>query len=98
MPKSAVILTDLQITYLIELFENDSINDKRIEIPLRFNIKFSSKYSYNCLQIYYLKNGYNKSSNTKRKLNIFLIAPLLMNQGVLIFKLFELDHFMVFLF
>ena len=68
MPKSAVILTDLQITYLIELFENDSINDKRIEIPLRFNIKFSSKYSYNCLQIYYLKNGYNKSSNTKRKL------------------------------
>ena len=38
MPKSAVILTDLQITYLIELFENDSINDKRIEILLRFNI------------------------------------------------------------
>ena len=51
MPKSAVILTDLQITYLIEFFENDSINDKRIEIPLRFNIKFSTKYSYYCLQL-----------------------------------------------
>ena len=58
----------MQITYLIELFENDSINDKRIEIPLRFNIKFSTKYSYYCLQTCYLKNGYNKSSNTKRKL------------------------------
>ena len=68
MIKSGVILTDLQITYLIELYENDSINDKRIEIPLRFNIKFSTKYYYYCLQTYYLKNGYNKSSNTKRKL------------------------------
>jgi hypothetical protein len=37
MPKSAVLLTDLQIVHLIELFDNDSINNKTIEIPLRFN-------------------------------------------------------------
>jgi len=38
MPKSAVLFTDLQLIYLSELFENDSINNKRIEIPLRFNL------------------------------------------------------------
>ncbi len=30
MPKSAALFTDLQLIYLIELFENDSINNKRI--------------------------------------------------------------------
>ena len=74
MPKSAVILTDLQITYLIELFENDSINDKRIEIPLRFNIKFSSKYSYNCLQIIYkLYTAKNEFSTEQFKLYSYLL-------------------------
>ena len=29
MPKSAIILSNLQIIYLIELFENDSINNKK---------------------------------------------------------------------
>ena len=74
MPKSTVILTDLQITYLIELFENDSINDKRIEIPLRFNIKFSSKYSYNCLQIINkLYTAKNEFSTEKFKLYSYLL-------------------------
>ena len=39
MPKSAIILTNLQIIYLIELFRNDSINNEKKEIPIRFNIK-----------------------------------------------------------
>jgi hypothetical protein len=34
------VLTDLQIIYLIEVFEND----KSIEILLRFNLKFDTKY------------------------------------------------------
>ena len=54
MPKLA-ILTDLQILYLIELFENDSINNKKMEIPLRFNIRFNTNYSYKCLYLHYLK-------------------------------------------
>ena len=56
MPKLA-IFTDLQILYLIELFEKDSINNKKKEIPLRFNIRFNTNYSYNCLYLHYLKNS-----------------------------------------
>jgi hypothetical protein len=44
MPKSALLFTDLQLIYLIEHFENDLINNKRIEIPLRFNFKFNTHY------------------------------------------------------
>jgi hypothetical protein len=62
MPKSAVLLTDLQLIYLIELFENDSINNKRIEIPLRINLKFNTNYSYSCLNVHYLKICCNKNS------------------------------------
>ena len=80
MPKLA-IFTNLQILFLIELFEKDSINNKKKEIPLRFNIRFNTNYSYKCLYLHYLKNSksfqnVNKSksdektaiSNTKRKL------------------------------
>ena len=73
MPKSAVILTDLQITYLIEFFENDSINDKRIEIPLRFNIKFSTKYSYYCLQLVIWKMVIIKVQTQKENWRMLLI-------------------------
>ena len=54
MPKLA-ILTDLQILYQIELFENDSIINKKMEIPLRLNIRFNTNYSYKCLYLHYLK-------------------------------------------
>ena len=56
MPKLA-IFTNLQILFLIELFEKDSINNKKKEIPLRFNIRFNTNYSYNCLYLHYLKNS-----------------------------------------
>jgi hypothetical protein len=62
MPKSAVLFTDLQLIYLIELIENDSINNKRIEIPFRFNLKFNTNYSYYCLNVHYLKICCNKNS------------------------------------
>jgi hypothetical protein len=62
MPKSAVLLTDLQIVHLIELFDSDSINNKTIEIPLRFNSKFNTKYTYYRLYVHYLKVGSNKNS------------------------------------
>jgi hypothetical protein len=41
MPKSVVILTDFQNFFLTQLFENESINNKKKEIPLRFNKKFN---------------------------------------------------------
>jgi hypothetical protein len=62
MPKSALLFTDLQLIYLIEHFENDLINNKRIEIPLRFNFKFNTNYSYYCLNVHYLKICCNKNS------------------------------------
>ena len=40
MPKLA-ILTDLQIINLIQLFENDSINNKKIEIRFNINIRIN---------------------------------------------------------
>ena len=67
MPKSAVLFTDLQLIYLSELFENDSINNKRIEIPLRFNLKFNTNYSYYCLNFHYLKICCNKNSTVNIK-------------------------------
>ncbi len=74
MPKSAVLFSDFQLIYLIELFENDSINNNRIEIPLRFNLIFNTNYSYYCLNVHYLKICCNKNSrviinsrNYKRK-------------------------------
>ena len=40
MPKLA-ILTDLQIINLIQLFENDSINNNKIEIRFNINIRIN---------------------------------------------------------
>ena len=63
MPQSAIILTNLQVIYLIELFENNSkFIYKNKEIPFRFNIKFNTKYSYKFLYIHFLKNGIKNNS------------------------------------
>ena len=38
-------LTELQQTTILELFENDSIKNKLLEIPIQFNLKYNKKYS-----------------------------------------------------
>ena len=57
MPKFATKLTDLQKNTLCELFSeySETMSNKSIDIPLQFNSKYKTKYSYKYLLNQYLK-------------------------------------------
>ena len=60
-PKSAEKLTDFQNNTILKLFTDDSISNKKINIPSKHNSKCNTNHSYN-----YLLNQDLKLSNTDK--------------------------------